>query len=150
MMLLASRSTHKKVKLNKRVISKKLDNIAKNVAKRGVFVISYNKSTGMFEVIEAVTKRVVLTHLPNKNLANVLCVRLNQQKLHQKTIREGHLFRRPQAIINKYVDLKNECMFYRHTMKTTKDDFRFESTRHRLIESVLRQKHALQQVKNLF
>jgi len=136
--------------LNKRVISKKLDNIAKNVAKRGVFVISYNESTGMFEIIEAVTKRVVLTHLPNKNLANVLCVRLNQQKLHQTTIREGHLFRRPQTIINKYVDLKNECMFYRHTMKTTKDDFRFESTRHRLIESVLRQKHALQQVKNLF
>lgn len=150
MMSLVTKSTHKKTKLNKKYIGKKLDNIAKNVAKRGVFVISYNKNIGMFEIIEAVSKRVVLTHLPNKNLANVLCVRLNRQKMHIQHVREGHFFRKPQKLINKYVDVKNECMFYRHTMKTTKDDFRFESTRHRLIEGVLRQKHALQQVKNLF
>jgi len=150
MISLVSRSTHKKVKLNKRVIGKKLDKIAQNVAKRGVFVISYDKSLEMYQILEAITKRVVLTYIPTKKLANVLCVRLNSKKLHQQTIRDGGMFRKPQELINKYVDAKNECMFYRHTMKTTKDAFKFEATRHRLIETVLRQKYALSNVQNLF
>ena len=150
MMSLVTKSTHKKQKLNKKYIGKKLDRIAKNVAKRGVFVLSFNKNEGLYEILEAVSKRVVLAHIPNKKLANVLCVRLNSKKMPIQSIREGHFFKKPQELINKYVDVKNECMFYRYTMKTTKDDFRFEATRHRLIEGVLKQKHALEQVQNLF
>ena len=150
MISLVTKSTHKKVKLNKKIIGKKLDKLASKVANIGIFVISFSKELGMYEIVEATTKRVALTYLPNKNLANALCVRLNQQKIHQKQIKDPNYFNNSQSQINNYIDLKNECMLYRHTMNTTKDDFKFESTRHRLIETVEKQKYALSQVKNLF
>ena len=79
---MATKSTHKKQKYNKRQkqdLAVKLDKIAQKVSKRGAYVVTRNATDDFFIIIEALNKKVVLTHILQKNTAQGLCVRLNSR-----------------------------------------------------------------------
>ena len=64
--------------MNKKVVAKKLDKLASNVAKRGIFVV--NKINNVFVVQDHISKNVVVDDIPLKQVADYLCQCKNKQK----------------------------------------------------------------------
>lgn len=143
---MVTKSTRKKPQFDKAVIAKKLEELSDKVSKRGAHVvISHN---GLFNVIEALKKEVVLHSIPQKTLAETLCVRLNQPKTRFAGVTATGIKKTQQYILN-YCDILNETVFYRHTIKSTNDDFRREVAFVRLDEAIHKGKYLLNKIKGV-
>lgn len=114
-------------KAKKAILATKLTDIASNVALKPVFVISRVDSN--YDIINYYTKAVVIREIPSKGLANFLCDSLNKtkKKLPVEAI---------QYHINVYSKHYYDCIFYKHTIKTTKDTFKKHMTITRLDLSI--------------
>jgi hypothetical protein len=143
---LATKSTRKKPQFNKQDVAKQLAEISHNVSKRGAFVVVY--TDGLYNVFEALSKKVVLHSIPQKSLAQTLCVRLNLPKT--KTATWARLkTSKTQKYILQYCDIINESLFYKHTIKTSDDEFRREVAFVRLDESIRKGKYYLNKIKGV-
>lgn len=107
--------------MDKKKLSIKLDNLAKNVANRGVFVVNKHPD-GLFFVEEHISKKVIYSDLPIKQTAEKLCAMHNKGKSinSAKKIELKNL-------VERYFKFKNDIMFYKHTIKTTSDNFTYLS-----------------------
>lgn len=143
---MATKSTRRKPQFNKQEVAKQLEEISHNVTKRGAFVVVY--TDGLYNVFEALSKKVVLHSIPQKRLAQTLCVRLNLPK--SKGVQWNSLQKtRTQKYILQYCDVINESMFYKNTIKTSTDDFRREVAFVRLDEAVRKGKYYLTKIKGV-
>lgn len=111
----------------KEVLAKKLTDIAANVAKKPVFVI--NLTEGEYNILDYYTKHKVITGIPSKGLAYFLCDQLNRSKSKPKIVDMQHY-------INVYSKHYYDCIFYKNTIKTTKDLFKKHVTITRLDISI--------------
>lgn len=143
---MATKSTRKKPQFNKADIAKKLDEISTKVSQRGAHVVVNNG--GLYAVLEALQKRIVLHSIPQKHLAETLCVRLNQptSKGSRPT---STTMQKTQKYLLDYCDILNNSLFYKHTIKMTKDDFRREVAFVRLDEAVHKGKYILTKIKGM-
>lgn len=143
------KSTRKKIPLNKKVeLARKLDQVAANVAKRGVYVPV--RKHNYYIVTESFSNRYVLHYLPTKKLAQTLCVRLNRRNLTKEPLKSNEL-ESAQKHVNKYMDLFNETIFYRAIIDSnTVEDFRREVAYIRMRETVNHMKYIYPTVANLF
>jgi hypothetical protein len=115
--------------MNKQRLTKQLDAIATNVARKGVYVVTKQDDT--FVVQEHITKAVVAKELPMKCVATYLCKLRNKGKaisLPNKIKLEG--------LMTQYFRFKNDIMFYRHTLKHTKDFTLGEVVEARLFDTI--------------
>lgn len=114
-------------KAKKAILATKLTDLASNVARKPVFVIS--RSDSSYDIINYYTKAVAIREIPSKSLANFLCESLNiaKKKMPLETI---------QHYINVYSKHYYDCIFYKHTIKTTKDTFKKHMTITRLDLSI--------------
>jgi len=115
--------------MNKKRLSKQLDTIATNVAKKGIFVVS-KKDEG-FIVHEHISKAIVAKELPMKCVASYICKLRNKGQLpsiSNKIKMDG--------LISQYYRCKNDIMFYRHTLKNTKDFTLGEVIEARLFDTI--------------
>ena len=129
----------KKIQLSdaqKASLAQTLNNVSQRVAKRGVHVVV--KHDNLYCILEALSKRVVLAYILEKNLAETLCVRLNRPSKHYPITKEK--LQRVQKDLDEYIRLYNDTVFYRHTVKVTKDNTRREVTFTRLQETIGRMK----------
>ena len=108
-------------------LSDKLNTIASNVAKKPVFVVA--PSEGCYNVLNYFNKAAVIEHIPSKHLAKYVCESLNANK------RSGR-FKEIQNFVNMYAKHYYDCEFYKHTIKTTKDEFKKDVTITRLDMSI--------------
>ena len=144
---MATRSTRKKQQFDKKELAKKLNTISENVSKRGAHVVVQHD--GLYNVLEALKKTVVLHSIPRKTLAQALCVRLNQPKTSRFAPVNTTAIARTQKYILQYCDLVNQTVFYKHTIQVTKDDFRREVAFVRLDEAVSKGKYILSKIKGM-
>ena len=143
---MATKSTRKKPQFNKQEVTKQLDKISISVSKRGAFVVV--SAGGLYNVFEALSKQVVLHSIPQKRLAQTLCVRLNLP--NNKSSKWTRLkTSKTQKYILQYCDVINESLFYKHTIKTTDDDFRREVAFVRLDEAVRKGRYLLDKIKGV-
>lgn len=143
---MATKSTRKKPQFNKQEVTKQLDKISISVSKRGAFVVV--SAGGLYSVFEALSKQVVLHSIPQKRLAQTLCVRLNLP--NNKSSKWTRLkTSKTQKYILQYCDVINESLFYKHTIKTTDDDFRREVAFVRLDEAVRKGRYLLDKIKGV-
>lgn len=114
-------------KAKKAILATKLTDLASNVARKPVFVISRTDSN--YDIINYYTKVTIIHQVPSKGLANFLCDSLNKtkKKLSIESI---------QYYINVYSKHYYDCIFYKHTIKTTKDTFKKHMTITRLDLSI--------------
>tara|TARA_R110001592_G_scaffold104722_2_gene294719 strand:- start:11754 stop:12212 length:459 start_codon:yes stop_codon:yes gene_type:complete len=150
---LATKSTHKKQKYNKRQkqdLAVKLDKIAQKVSKRGAYVVTRNATDDFFIIIEALNKKVVLTHILQKNTAQGLCVRLNSRNRPDSPYEPATEMQmtRTQKLLNRYADLFTESIFHKHTIKTTKTNFTRDVAFIRLHETVLKLKGIAEEIRH--
>lgn len=143
---MATKSTRKKPQFDKQEVARKLDEISQKVSKRGAFVVI--KSDGLYNVFEALSKKVILHSIPQKSLAQTLCVRLNLPK-NKSAAWNSIKTNKTQKYILQYCDIINESMFYKHTIKTTADDFRREVAFVRLDEAIRKGKYCLKKIKGV-
>lgn len=114
-------------KAKKAILAEKLTDIASNVARKPVFVVSLVNNN--YDVIDYYTKKIIIHQIPSKSLASFICDSLNRtkKKLPLETI---------QHYINTYSKHYYDCIFYKHTIKNTKDSFKKQITITRLDMSI--------------
>jgi len=109
---LATRRTNKNKKFNKPHIANKLDKIANNIAKRGVYIVV--KTDPGFNIINYISKQVVIENIPFSKIANNVNKVLNESK-------EKLSVNNYQSHIDRYYKHFNDIQFYKHTIRTSKD-----------------------------
>ena len=127
MIKLATRRTNKNKKYNKPHIATKLDKIANNVAKRGVYIVA--KTDPGFNIINYITKEVVIENIPFSNIANTINKALNESKEKLSVVNY-------QSHIDRYYKHFNDIQFYKHTIRTSKDITKVFSAGCRLQDSI--------------
>jgi hypothetical protein len=118
---LDTRLTHSRQSYNKDRLAEQLDQIATNVSKRGIFVVSKNVN-GFYDIINYVDKSPVIRDLPAQTVANTFCERYNKGV----RLREPDQTRRVAQILLKVAKLSSDCMYYTHTQSITKDNVKAE------------------------
>ena len=109
---LVTKSTRKRKNYNKKYLAKKLDGLAKNVAKRNVYVIQ--KTDPGYNIINYIDKSVFIENVPFLNVAERACKNFNHTK---QDINPNHM----QTHIDKYFKHYMDLQFYKHTIKTSED-----------------------------
>jgi len=129
--------------MNKKSVAKKLDRLASNVAKRGIFVVS--KQDNVFVVKDHIRGHIVIDDIPLRNVAEYLCNAKNKSKDPSEAVTK-----KLADNMKLYFKYMNDCMFYRYTLKTTKDPIKYDMTEARLDDASGRLQHIrseLQQYK---
>jgi len=110
---------------NKKAVLEKLENITSNVSKKPIYVVK--KDGESYSVIHYISKKILISDVPfakpAKNLANDIhkFKKVNPEKIKRLT-----------AYIDSYYKHYNDAIFYKHTLKTTKDPEKFEIVEARL------------------
>jgi len=125
-------------KSKKAVLAQKLTDLAANVARKPVFVVSPN--FGDYDILDYYTKAPIVTNIPSKSLARFLCDTLNKSR---KKLPIGTI----QHYINVYSKHYYDCVFYKHTIKNTKDVFKRHVTITRLDISIEHLKMAASHIR---
>ncbi len=133
MKMLVTESTRKELNFNKYELAKKLERLTDKIIERGVYVIEKNND-GFYNLVEYTKKKALLLDIPGYILANNICNALNSRKSINLNF--------AQTMIGMYHKLSTDCMYYRHTIGTTKDEFRREVV-------ITRLDIAIQQLKNV-
>ena len=124
---LATKRTNKSIKSNKKHLAKKLNNLAKKVAKKNVFVVE--RADPSYNLINYVTKEVLLENIPFLKSANSMCKILNKTQ-------EYATIRGAQRHIDTYYKHYNDLQFYKHTVRTSNDKVKVFSAGVRMQESL--------------
>ena len=126
--------------MNKQRLTKQLDTIATNVAKKGVYVVT--KHNDSFAVQEHITKSLVATEIPMKCVASYLCRLRNKGKAPSITIKI-----KLEGLMEQYYRCKNDIMFYRHTIKNTKDFTKSQVVEARLFDTICKFNYTKDELK---
>ena len=127
MIKLATKRTYKNRKYNKPHLAKKLDNMATNIAKRGVYIVA--KTEPGYNIINYITKEVILENIPFSKIENNINKELNKSK-------EKVSMRNYQSHIDRYYKHHNDIQFYKHTIRTSKDVTKVFSAGCRMQDSI--------------
>lgn len=111
---LATKSTHKKPNYKTTKVAEKLDTLVNGVVKRGVFVVDKN-DIGTYDLLNYLTKQVVLTGVPTRESADKLCAHYNKGKYPSST-----LFKEISNMIDKYENLLSDCAHYVAVIRNSK------------------------------
>jgi len=112
---LVTKSTHKRKRYNKKHLANKLDNLAKKVAKRNIFVVE--KTEPGYNIINYLDKSVCVENVPFLSIAQTATKNFN--KAEKDTMGNG--FRNMQSHVDKYFKHYMDLQFYKHTIKTSED-----------------------------
>tara|TARA_B100000614_G_C14439267_1_gene449519 strand:- start:61 stop:546 length:486 start_codon:yes stop_codon:yes gene_type:complete len=143
-----TKSTRKKLtKKQKQDIANKLENTVKKVSKKGLFFKSKDKS-GEWTIVDGKTKNVLFSGIILVESANIMLKTLNQAnpKQLQKIIPSyQETLKNYQNDVHKHL---NDIFFYKHTMKTTKDNVLFYATEARVDMSLMKLRHCREELHN--
>lgn len=127
---------------DRQLLANRLDTIADRVIKRGVLVVEKN-SNGFFNIIDYFNKNVLVEDLPTFAVASSLCNSFNAKKTNRKKS-----FSEIATILEQYHKLNNDCMFFRHTIRVSKDTFKVEVALTRLDITLVKLKGVHQQLSS--
>jgi hypothetical protein len=101
-------------KIDKRRLAAKLEEITESVSNRGVYITI---SQGIwYDIIDYVTKNVILSEIPGKDIADKVADRLNSHK----TVPQGKI-KTAKEIINNLHKHYNDIVSYRNIVKNSND-----------------------------
>tara|TARA_B100001287_G_C22679172_1_gene529340 strand:- start:1762 stop:2250 length:489 start_codon:yes stop_codon:yes gene_type:complete len=143
-----TKSTRKKLtKKQKQDIANKLENTVQKVSKKGLFFKTKDKF-GEWTIVDGKTKNVLFSGILLVESANIMLRTLNQAnpKQLQKIIPSyEETLRNYQDAVHKHL---NDIFFYKHTMKTTKDNVLFYATEARVDMSLMKLRHCREELHN--
>ena len=125
----------------KKGLAKKLDKISSNVSKRPVYVVKKQGKT--YALVHYFTQKVLINNIPFASSAKSFA-----DKIHRNKTIDPMTLRQYEKRIDYFYKHFNDAMFYRHTMATTKDTFKFFATEARLKDTILYIKEAKSRLIN--
>jgi len=126
-------------------VAVKLDHLADNVVKRGVYVV--DKQDSLYKVKNYFSNIVIIHDVPFKSLAHRIADSLNKTK--NPNLAKTNISR-VNKNLDQYYKHKNDVMFYEHTLNTTKDTFVACATESRLDVSKALLRHAMKQLNYIW
>jgi len=111
---LATKYTRKNKNYNKQDLAKKLDNLAERVSSKNIFVVGKD-DFNHYTIVNYKNSSVIFSEIPTKKIANKLCNTLN--KSSKIKINTKELYKN----LHYYNKLKNDIMFYNHTINVSSD-----------------------------
>jgi hypothetical protein len=133
---LATKHTHKKGNFNPKHIANKLDKLASNVAKKGIFVVKKTKIG--YDIVNYFNKEVLVKDIPFSRTANNYCDSLNKEGERGVAQITHH--------VHVYHKHMNDIVFYKHTIRTSNDAVRVFNAGVRMQESLGMVKEAKRQL----
>lgn len=124
---LATKSTHKRKNYNKKHLANKLDNLAKKVAKRDVFIVK--KTDPGYNIVNYVTKQILVENVPFLNVAKRACKTFNASK---EKVNGSSMQKDVDVYFKHYMDIQ----FYKNTVKTSQDKNRVFNAGVRMADSL--------------
>jgi hypothetical protein len=125
-----SKSSHSKL-INKSELSSKLDSVAKNVANRGLFFTTKQK-TSTYSVIDVKTSKPVFVDIMSEDIAYRISACLNKTPIKNLP----GVIPKYKYVLSQYDELLlkhyNDIMVYSNTINTTTDEFRLMVAESRL------------------
>lgn len=136
---MVTKHTIKNKKFNKPNLARKLDNMAKNIAKKGVYIVA--KTEPGYNIVNYITKEVLLENIPFSKVANNLNRELNKSK--DKPAMGNY-----QSHIDRYYKHFNDIQFYKHTIRTSKDITKVFSAGCRMQDSIQMMNQAREYIRS--
>jgi len=137
---MAKQNTKSTRKINKTNLAKKLEKTTKKVVAKSKFFVVKNKLE-LFDVVELSTKRPVFKNVGLSETANKISRTLKRTPNNNLNITVEKItdaLRKHESDMMKHY---NDIIFYKHTLKTTKDIERFYVTESRIEMSIGYFKH---------
>lgn len=137
---MAKQNTKSTRKINKTSLAKKLEKTTKKVVAKSKFFVVKNKLE-LFDVVELSTKRPVFKNVGLSETANKISRTLKRTPNNNLNITVEKItdaLRKHESDMMKHY---NDIIFYKHTLKTTKDIERFYVTESRIEMSIGYFKH---------
>lgn len=137
---MATRSTHKKPKYDRKRLAEKLEDLSEKVAARGIYVVRKN-DYNQWDLLDYSQNQVIFDSLPNRDVANKICESYNKNRKYgvSRIIRIKNICKE----ITKH---SNDCVFYIHTIQNTQDFDKYVYTNTRLQQSKHRIKHLMKEL----
>lgn len=124
--VLATKSIHKNKEFDSKQVTQRLKGVVDTVKKRRVFVIAKNPEFG-YDLLDYVTKKVMVCGIPSKYLADLLCEHCNSTTHHVS------YFEKAQKVFDQYTKLYNDTTVYSHIAYSISDEDRATVALMRLI-----------------
>ena len=133
---MATKSTHKKPKFDRKQLAEKLEDLSEKVAARGIFVVRKNdyNQWALYDYSRAI---VIFDNLPNSDIANAICDSYNKNRRYTPA-RVNRIIK----VCNEISKHSTDCIFYIHTIQNTTDFEKYVYTNTRL-------QHSKHQIKKL-
>jgi len=135
---LATKSTHKRKNFNKKQIAAKLDKLAERVSSKDIFVVSRNQE--YYTVVDYKTEKITYNHLPNRQVANKICSRMNKKQLSKVVVKEIY------TLLDKYYMLENDTYFFKNTISNTTSDITLHTAYARLDLTLARMNNIIDKI----
>ena len=123
---MATKSTHKKPKFDRKRLAEKLEDLSEKVASRGIFVVRENEY-GQWDLYDYSQDIVIFDNLPNKDVANTICNSYNKNRKYTVP-RKNRIVK----ICNQISKHSTDCIYYIHTIQNTTDYEKYVYTNTRL------------------
>lgn len=134
---MATKSSRKRTDFDKKSLVQKLNQLAENVSKRGIFVVV--KENNYYHIVEAFDKKITLHTIYSKILADKLCASLNSLRKEKNKLN----FNKAQKILLKHTDYMLECEVYKHIIKSSPDEDRRQVAQVRLSEVMIKARYEI-------
>ena len=126
--------------MNKHKLSKQLESIANNVAKKGIYVVI--KHNDAFAIQEISSKKLVTVEMPMKGVAQYLCNFRNKGKRPNLTTEM-----KIERLAGQYFRCRTDMEFNRHTLKHTTDFTRYAVTEARMFDTMCKFDYTKEELK---
>jgi hypothetical protein len=135
--------------INKQKLTKQLELISQNIAKKGLYFSAKNQHN-MFDIVDAKTQKPVICNVLIHEIAQLCASRLNkspQAKLKNNIEHINRNLKEYQPDIEKYY---NDIYFYKHTLSTTADETQYFIVETRLDVATQRMSNIVRKLRGIF
>ena len=146
---MAKSNTKYSKKIDKKKLSKQLEVISKNVARKGMYFSAKNKSD-MYDIVDAKTQLPVIKNLIIHELAQTCANTLNKTDKNRLPHKISYMQRQLKTHSSEMEKHYNDIVFYKNTMLTTDDEMRYFIVETRLDLSTHRLGSIVKKLKGIF
>tara|TARA_B100001939_G_scaffold334433_1_gene335394 strand:- start:427 stop:894 length:468 start_codon:yes stop_codon:yes gene_type:complete len=136
-----SKYTRKKNNIDKNKVAEKLEKATKKVLSKNLF-FSVEKKTGLFDIVEASSRQPVFKDIYLPETARRITKTLTRTPKRKIPPTVEIIHKALNTYQNDVAKHYSDLIFYRHTMKTTKDTTKFYSTESRAEISLMKLRNA--------
>jgi hypothetical protein len=146
---MAKSNTKYSQKIDKKKLSKQLEVISNNVARKAMFFSAKNAFES-YDIVDARTQKPIIKDVPIHELAQICANTLNRIDKPRVNNKISHIQRHLHKHRSELEKHHTDIVFYKNTMSTTTDDMRYFIVESRLDVSTHRLSNLVNKLRHIF